>query len=275
MNKFTISLLSLLTLSAYANIKKFDFKADHTFTLYSKGHGKYVEYKNTRLSKGLLNIDLDVSGTKESHVVKLGLKDFRNDDNLLKAEGLKNNNVVALDYAKGQTKVRLGSSSNLNNQMRNLIQSNLKKTLRSIDGDIKLSDFQTRINNESIKCDKSRNYLVCNMTAQLKGERVESNSKLGELVGHLFDLKKEMKSNSSTNYDIEGYREFLTKAEKILDKSLKSSSKKQKRVKDSLMIVKDLLINERIDSYEYTAIRSQSIVNFVDILLTKIKSLNA
>ena len=275
MNKVTISLLSLLTLSTFASIKNFDYKADHTFTLYSKGADKYVEYKNTRLSQGQINIDLEVSGQVESHVVKLGLKDFKPDDNLLKATHLSKDKTVALDYAASKTKLRMGSASYLNDRLRMLINSNIDKTLKSIDSEIRLTDFNTKVKAESLKCDKSRNYLVCKVTSNISGKRTQENSKMKELVGHLFELKKEMTANSSTNYDIEGYREFLTKAEKILDESLKSETHNKNKMKKTLMNLKDLLINERIDSYEYTAIRSQSIVTFVDLLLTKIRTQNA
>ncbi len=275
MNKVTISLLSLLTLSTFASIKNFDYRADHTFTLYSKGADKYVEYKNTRLSKGQINIDLEVSGRLESHVVKLGLKDFKADDNLLRATHLNKDKTVALDYAESKTKLKVGSSSYLNDRLRMLINSNIDKTLKSIDGEIRLTDFKTRVKAEILKCNKSRNYLVCKVSSNVSGERTQKNSKMKELLGHLFELKKEMIANSSTNYDIEGYREFLTKAEKILDESLKLETHNKNNMKKTLMSLKDLLINERIDSYEYTAIRSQSIVTFVDLLLKKIKVHNA
>ena len=275
MKSITMTLMTFFTFCALGSVQSFKYDVKHTFTLYPKGSGFFSEFKNTRLSKGLLNIDLKVKGQSETHLVNLGLKDFKKSSSLLKANIEKNKKVVSVSLDQSKLRLRLDSPSRLNKAMRTYVLSNLNNTLTSIDQDLSVGAFKTAIKSESLKCSPNRNYLICELRSVVEGETQQKGNKFNELIGHLFDLKKEMISSKSTNYDIEGYREFLTKAENLLDKSLKSTSKEDGLKRNKLLMVKDLLINERIDSYEYTAIRSKSIVDFVDLVLSKMNSFNA
>ena len=251
------------SLQSFATISDFKFDVNYQFTLYPEGKTGFVEYKNTRLSKGTLDVDLIIASQKESHQVKLGVKDLKRPTNLLKI----NKKKSRLSFMGKSHKLSLNKVYKTPNSFKKLGEDDLSITLKNIDKDIALKTFERKLIKDSLICRPSKKYLLCEVNLTYQGSKKQNKTKLSELKGHLFDLKNEMSNNTLENYDIQGYREFLTKAESLLDESLNT---KVSNKKDKLLAVKDLLINERIDSYEYTAIRSKSISEFVNLLISKI-----
>ncbi len=268
MKNFFSILLMVSSLHSYATISEFKFDVNYSFTLYPDGANNYVEYKNTRLSKGVLDVELNIGKQKESHTVKLGMNDLNKNNDLLKISSNKSRAKLLFKGKKHNIELKKVYQSPA--AIRSLGDMDLLKTLQNIDKDLSLKKFSHKLVKNTLVCNPSRKYVLCEVNLAYQGTKKETKSKISELKGHLHDLKDEMALNASENYDIQGYREFLNKAENLLDESLKSSKNALQDKKEKLLTIKDLLINERIDSYEYTAIRSKSIANFVNLLISKI-----
>ncbi len=260
---------------AHASIEKIDYSTTHTFSLYKKGSSFYSELRNTRLGKGQLNITLNLRNNTENYSVKLGVNDFKKPNQALTLERSKSGQTLSLGGKKlrlksRNTEFKLGSSS-VEKILNGHWESQLSHVLKNIDRDTKLKDFSLKLVKSSLSCQQSRQYYLCELSSHVKGTKKKYASGLSELKSHLSDLSVEMKNSITNDYDIQGYRDFLTKAEGLVD-GIITSVKSHDAKSSSLAKIKKMLIDERIDSYEYTAIRSQSILNFVNILMKELKS---
>ena len=178
-------------------------------------------------------------------------------------------NITLTRNGKGQ-KLELSVSSSKKLLARE-VRKDISHIIKGIDQNIDLNKMQLKISRASLSCTslKSAN-VTCLMQTRAKAiVKTSENGPKDRLAIHLNDLRSEMKKASGTDYDIEGYREFLTKSEKLVSEVLDS---KNKHNKNALLSLKQMIIDERIDSYEFSAIRSKSVLTFVNKALKILKS---
>ncbi|EQC52324.1 hypothetical protein [Bacteriovorax sp. DB6_IX] len=265
-----------LTFAASASGLNVDYISKDIITLRKQGNNRFVELANSRVEKTKMNVQIThQDGAVEKYNVAIGQSEKRKNKELLelrlnKAQalvGLKRHQLHKAFVENGRVRIPVEVAKNV---MAPSIKNDLKHLLKNLDRNINSSDIKTHIKTVKIDC-KRRSSLTLKCTTLSKiSASVDSakKSEVQQLIGHLSDLKKEMASDLSVKYDMDGYREFLNKSERLIKDSLKTI--KSKNIVTTLLDTKQLIIDERLESYEYTAIRAQSIVKFVDRILVKL-----
>lgn len=274
MKKLFFSLI--FATSALASIENIDYRTKHTFSLYKKKDGQYLELRNTRVGSGTLKVSLNLRSNIEAYNVKLGISDFKKATETLTLKRTDKKTTLGLGGKEVTLKDAKSMFSLSERDYKQILagfaESQLAFVLKNVDSETQLKNYNLNVNKSTFSCKESRRYFLCELTSHITGEKRAYSSRYTELKSHLTELKKEMTENIKNNYDIEGYREFLTKAELLVDNIINSSVVKSRKKSSELVKVKKMLVDERIDSYEYTAIRSKSILNFVNILMEELKS---
>jgi hypothetical protein len=253
-----------------------NYVSKDTITLQKKGKSHYVEIANSRVEQTKMKVKIThQDGQVEQYKVQVDRDDKRKKNELLELKvnskqatlGLKRQGHYKILLQNGKLRVPTNVASKV---MGPTLSKDIKHLVRNLDKNVSASDIKTRVESVKISCKKrSSKRLVCTTFSKVNAEIDRSKkTSIGKLVGHLKDLRKEMSSNLNVKYDMEGYREFLDKSEKLVKTSLKSI--KSKSVISKLLDTKQLIIDERIESYEYTAIRAKSIVSFVNKVLKEL-----
>jgi hypothetical protein len=212
--------------------------------------GELKEVPFSRVQNSNMRVSFNHDKNKsETHLIQLEKEDRRVIDQPLK--GLPSNLELEL---------------NVKSQMAQGLRKDVAHLMSGLSAKNQ-SDYKIYIDELKVLCHKrSELTRLCDVRAKIKGE-IQSH-KVGDVDGlrRIFaDLKKEMVSYDSLTYDIDGYLEFLTTSEILLKNIIAKTS--DKKIIETMVIVKEMIVNERIDSYEYTAIRSKSVVNFVNKVL--------
>lgn len=245
---------------------QYNFKSTIDLKKYNE---KFVEMTNSRSVVGDLNITLNHTNSKsESYNVKIKTSDIQMMTPFsinIKKNSLLIGSAEALLLKKNHSRTELAKAFGSE------IKRELIQILTKIDSNILTANNEISIKNINFSC-KSIN--TSNKECHLGGQvslisksLIEKDDDLSVLVKHLTDVKTEM-SKSGSDYDIGGYREFLDKCESLVKNALNSlhTDKKNSKVQ-ALVEVRRMIVNERVDSYEYTAIRAKSIVGFVDTII--------
>lgn len=228
-----------------------------------KYQSSFIELNNTRAVRASLDINLIHSDKKnEKYQVKVGSSDLRQPELMEIREGKisignkKTSIPYKLKYSKREAYALLEET----------LQRDVFELIKSIDKNITKKNTSIKISNIDFVCvDVNSRNKECVATASVLVDAKKSAvDNITLLKNHLNELKIEM-VNSKDDYDIQGYREFLDKCEDLVKGVLDGSITGRKV--NSLVEVRRKIINERVDSYEYTAIRSISIAKFVDDIL--------
>lgn len=245
---------------------QYNFKSTIDLKKYNE---KFVEMTNSRSVIGNLNITLNHTNAKsENYNVKIKTSDIEKMSPFsinIKKNSLQigSGDTLALknNYSRPELAKAFGTE----------IKRELIQILSKIDSNVLTASNEISIKDISFNC---KNINVSNKECYLEGQvSLVSNSikekddDLSVLVKHLTDVKMEM-TKSGSDYDIGGYREFLDKCESLVKNALNSFNTDKKNAKvHALVEVRRMIVNERVDSYEYTAIRAKSIVGFVDTII--------
>lgn len=243
------------------------YKFKNIFDLKKYGQ-EFVEVPNSRAVVGRLEISLnhgDDQNKKENFSVKINSNDL-NDNSKLRI------NSAHKKVSFGKETIKLSNKYSAN-ETKDLFGASLRRDvlemLKKIDPNISKSNASIDLSFERFNC---QNINSTNKECLLEGSAVvvvnkNSISKVDVLKEQLLELKNEMKK-SDFDYDIIGYRDFLSKCEELVKDILTEKSKSKEN--DRYVEVRRKLINERVDSYEYTAIRAKTIVTFLDDVLALI-----
>lgn len=266
---------SIFTSAALASDINFDYKTKEVFSLAKRGE-TLKEINHSRVEQSRASVTLKHQG-KIQKEEKYNVQISKEDKGPKRAKlSLKlNNSLVTIQFGNNKVSTRIKndkiklSSEQTSKLIKSALEQDIKYLVRGIDKNISSDEISTSLKKFNFHCENIKSHITsCYLEASSSTLVDRNRNPLDKLKGHFSDLRKEMVSNISVNYDIEGYREFLNKSEEILKKSLKAT-KKQDIVKE-LISLKQIIVDERIDSYEYTAIRAKSIVSFVDNFLTKL-----
>lgn len=244
---------------------EYHFKSSLDLKKYNES---FIELVNSRTVQGNLNITLNHTVSKsESYNVRIKTTDIEKMTPL-------SFNIAKNTFNIGANKLVL-KDSYTNSELKNAFSEEIKKELTGIlskiDPNVQSAKNEMLIKEITFKC-KNINISnkECNLEARVSLVSKNSSTKdndLVVLVKHLNDVKSEM-TKSGSDYDIGGYREFLDKCESLVKNALNSLHMDKKNTKiQALVEVRRMIINERVDSYEYTAIRAKSIVGFVDTII--------
>ncbi len=235
-----------------------------SFIDLKKYNSNFIEMSDSRAVKGDLDINLIHSDKKsEKYKVKIGSSDLRSPD-LLR---------ISKDYlsvASSKASIKYKSKYSQTEALA-LHEASLKRDvfqlIKSLDKNVTLKNTKLKVTDIDFSCVdvNSRNKeCILNGTVLVDAQK-HAVDNITLLKNHLNDLKIEM-VKSKSDYDIQGYREFLDKCEKLVKEVLNGNEAKV--TQNSLVEVRRKIIDERVDSYEYTAIRSVSIAKFVDEILS-------
>lgn len=269
-------LSSIFTFGAMASGMNINYISKDIITLQKKGSSHFVEINNSRVEQTKMKVKIThQDGKVEQYKVKVDRDDKRKRNELLELKinkqqaslGLKRQGHYKVLVQNGKLRV---SKKVAQKVLGPTLGKDIKHLVKNLDRNISSQDIKTRVESVKMSCKKrSSKRIVCTTFSKVNAKIDRSKkTSIGKLVGHLKDLRKEMSSNLNIKYDMDGYREFLDKSEKLVKSSLKNI--KSRRVISKLLDTKQLIIDERIESYEYTAIRAKSIVSFVDKVLKEL-----
>ncbi|WP_034732574.1 hypothetical protein [Bacteriovorax sp. Seq25_V] len=228
-----------------------------------KYNSSFVELGDTRAVKGSLDINLIHSDKKsERYQVKIGSSDLRQPE-LLK---IKNGSFTVGSKRSNITYKNKYSSAEAYALLESSLKRDVFELIKSLDKNVTLKNTKINVTDLSFSCTdvnvRNKECVATGVVVVVAKKGAVDNISL--LKNHLNDLKVEM-VKSKEDYDIQGYREFLDKCEKLVKDVLDGNNGNKKL--HSLVEIRRKIINERVDSYEYTAIRSASIAKFVDEIL--------
>jgi len=266
-------LSSIITLGAFASGLNINYVSKDTITLKKQGKSKFVEIANSRVERTKMNVVIrHEDGAVENYKVKVDRDDKRKSKELLELK--LNQEQVRIGLRRHRMHKGLVTNSKIRiphtvakKVLKTSLNKDVKHLVRNLDRNVHSSDIKTKVRSVKMECHKISSKTITCTTFSKVDAKVTNQKKtnIGLLVGHLNDLRKEMSSDMGIKYDMDGYREFLDKSEKLIKKSLKNVT--SRKIVARLINTKQLIIDERIESYEYTAIRAKSIVSFVDKVL--------
>lgn len=266
-------LSSFITVGALATGLNINYTSKDIITLKKQKNSYFLEIANSRVERTNMKVRIThQDGKTESYAVKVDRDDKRRRSELLELKlnkkqaliGLKRLGKFNIPLKNGRVLVPRKVAQKI---MTSSLERDMNHLVKNLDKNIVLSNVVTKVRSVDMSCkNRSKGYIVCTTKSKVESKiKSDNKSNISALVGHLMDLKKEMKENIAVKYDMDGYREFLDKSELLLKKTL--NTVKSKRITRKLIETKQLIIDERIESYEYTAIRAKSIITFVDKVL--------
>lgn len=245
---------------------EYSFKSTINLKRYDS---KFVEIANSRSTLGDLNIILThTNSKKEDYSVKITSLDF---DHTTSFSLNSKTNILSYGSKELLNIHTKQSSQALTRALATVAKEDLTKLISKIDASSLNVGHRFDVKKISLNCKQIN---VSNRECEIVGKiKFVADKNLNQkasaddvdiLVKHLNEVKSEM-TKTASDYDINGYREFLDKCESLVKNALNSVHSSNK--KEALVEIRRKLISERVDSYEYTAIRSRSIVGFVDTLI--------